>query len=414
MNTRKLQRAFPTVATIRKGGPKKPGVNKRGQAIEVVGDDLKDRFRVVFAPGIDEQIKTDWIKLYQTDQPTRIRAMICFPTVWEAWDCFNEAYNAGRLVARADETHFLVLRDALSGAYTVQNGEPFTPYKPGMKISYEREGRSFELPMRSTGRLRLFLPELGRMVYFELKTTSFYDCQNITNQLAGIQGIADALNRGNAAGVPFYIYRKEQSITWNKPGGGALRVSKWLIQLEVDPAYVGSAIKRMSDFALTGSSAVGALPSGEIAGEVNPEEPEIDEEITDSEWYMLPDAEPEIDPPVDDRTDPVTPEPVGLANTATNEAAAGSPEAAGPAIEAPAGSPLPAGAAQKMTYETACTVKSRTTKELYCKLPTDQLSGRLNHKLKIRPAERDLDTKYEIDAIQAILYQRWTDQQKGK
>mgnify|MGYP000859080493 CR=1 FL=1 len=293
--TRKLSIAFPVVGTIRKGGAKRPGKDRNGNAIEIVGQDLQDKFRVVFAPGA-EDLREAWMKVYGTDQPTRIRAMVCFPSVWQAWEYYNEAYTAGRMVARADNEKFIVLRNPLTGEYIVRAGEPFRAYTPGQKITYEKNGREFSLPMKSSGRLRVFIPELGRMVMLELKTTSFYDCQNITNQLAAIQAVAAALNGGNAAGVPFYLYRKEQSITWNKPDGSASRVSKWLIQIEADPAYVETMVKRMSDFALTGARTVGQLPAGELAGTEDPDQPEDDDEApVDAPWEE-PEPEPEPAP----------------------------------------------------------------------------------------------------------------------
>jgi hypothetical protein len=294
---------------IRKGAAKPQGKP---------GADLNDRFRVVFAPGA-EDIKADFLKLYQTDTPERIRAMIPFPRVNAAWSWFNEAYQAGRMVAQAVDDRFLVYRDPLTGVYEVRDGEPFKAYTPGQHIIYEREGKRYDLPMKPSGRLHLWLPELGRMVFFTLKTTSYYDCMNISANLAAVQGIADALNHSNAAGIPLWIYRKKQSITWNKPDGTAARIDKWLVQIEVDPAYVKNAISRMSDYALTGGTAVGLLPTGEIAGTEDPSLVDEEEDEPENESAVQPtDAQdgdfrpeeqqhPAIDPPVVERKEEATP-----------------------------------------------------------------------------------------------------------
>lgn len=314
MTTRKQSVAFPEVATIRKGGAKPQGKP---------GADLNDRFRVVFAPGA-EDIKTAFLKLYQTDQPAKIRAMIPFPRVNAAWSWYNEAYQAGRMVAQALDDRFLVYRNPLTGEYEVRDGEPYRAYTPGQHIIYERGGKTFDLPMKPSGRLHLWLPELGRMVFFNLKTTSYYDCLNISSNLAAVQGIADALNHGNAAGIPLWIYRKKQSITWNKPDGTASRIEKWLVQIEVDPAYVQAAIARMSDYALTGGQAVGMLPAGEITGTEDPEQEEADLEdpeegegeqsetngdaqATEGDFRPESQQHSEIDPPVVDRTEVTQP-----------------------------------------------------------------------------------------------------------
>jgi hypothetical protein len=338
--TRKQNSSFPEVATIRKGGAKKK-MNKNGREIEVVGDDLKDKFRVVFAPGA-EDIAKRFQEVYKTDQPTKIRAMIPFTSVSKAWEYYSEAYNAGRLIARADEDKFLVYRNPLTGEYEVRDGEPFKEFHPGMKIAYDRDGRHYELALKCTGRLKLWLPEVCmipgpqpmiRMVYFNLKTTSYYDCMNISANLRAVQDLAEALpgQNSNAAGIPIIIYRKEQEICWNKPDGSAQRVKKWLIQIEMDPQFVAAAFQRMSQFAMTGAMPAGMLESGvtvaqpasEIALAVDPEqdddEPEhdsVDEQPVDAQegdWRKLLDEEPAtqshppIDPPVDDRTPEAAP-----------------------------------------------------------------------------------------------------------
>ena len=302
--TRKQSSAFPEVAVIRKGGAKKT-INKNGRDIQVVGDDLRDHFRVVFAPGA-EDISKRFVEVYKTDQPTRIRAMIPFSSVMRAWEFYSEAYNAGRLIARADENKFLTLRDPLTGEYQVINGEPFTEFHPGMKIEYDRDGKHYALPLKCTGRLKLWLPEACmipgdppqiRMVYFTLKTTSFYDCMNISANLRAVQELVEALpgQNGNAGGVPIILYRKEQEITWNKPDGSAQRVKKWLVQIEMDPTYVAAAFKRLSEFALTGFTPAGFLQPGQPLAVAQPEstislavDPEEDEGDDDEPGYDAP------------------------------------------------------------------------------------------------------------------------------
>jgi len=122
MQTTKLSIAFPEVGVIRKGAEKADN--------GVVGKDLNDRFRVVFYPGAGE-IAAAFFAAYDTYQPHTIRAMAPFRSVWDAWSNYNEAYNAGRMIAQADDEHYIVLRDPLTGEYQVRNGEPHRPYTPG-------------------------------------------------------------------------------------------------------------------------------------------------------------------------------------------------------------------------------------------------------------------------------------------
>jgi hypothetical protein len=197
----------------------------------------------------------------------------------DAWEWHNEAYNAGRLIARADDEKFLMQRDPLNGAFIVQDGEPYTEYKIGQTVDYTNaKGAKVSLPIKTHGRLRLLLPDLGRLVQFTLKTTSFYDRLNITANLAAIQFLAETLNNGNAAGIPFFIYRREQDVVWNKKDGSAQRIKKWVVNIEADPAWVATAMQRLGQFALGDGAAKMALPAPmEINTPINPHEDGEDE-----------------------------------------------------------------------------------------------------------------------------------------
>jgi hypothetical protein len=300
MITEKLQIAFPEVGIIRKGGQKQKRIVD-GREIETVGKDLSDRFRVTFYPGT-EDIATRFFNAYDTFTPHHIRAMIPFRSVWDAWSQANEAYNFGRLIAvrtssPADDDRFITLRDPLTGEYIVRNGEPQRPYIPGESIDYQRKGKQYSLKLRPTGRLRLLLPEIGRLVMFTLKTTSYYDCLNIEQHLGALQAIADALNSGNAAGIPIHVYRAEREVTWNQPDGGAQRVKKWLVHIEPDPEWVKAAVRRLAEFAVTGEMRLPLLPErpGEIAGSIDPEQDVGNETYSEQSDAELP-AQPEVFP----------------------------------------------------------------------------------------------------------------------
>lgn len=65
-STARTQSAFPTVARIRKGGPK-------GE--KTIGKDLNDRFRFYFYPGAGD-VQTAFFDKYRTYQPQQFRALI--------------------------------------------------------------------------------------------------------------------------------------------------------------------------------------------------------------------------------------------------------------------------------------------------------------------------------------------------
>lgn len=274
--------ALPEVAVIRKGDAKVKTV-KNGREVEMVGPDLKDRFRVSFFPGADEYRRI-FEQKYKTLKPEKIRAMVLSRSVWDSWSWANEAYSAGRMVAKADDEHFLTWRDPLTGEYKVKDGEPYTEFEPGMVITYARDGKKYELKLRTVGRLRLFIPEMERLVQFTLKTTSYYDRLNIDRQLHSIQTLADTLSGGNAAGIPFHVFRMPQEVSWNKPDGSASRVEKWLVNIEADSDWVKAATARLSKFALTGEVMAGLLqPPSSVSGPVEPEDEDIDENPNDAE-----------------------------------------------------------------------------------------------------------------------------------
>jgi len=293
--TEKLRIAFPEVGTIRKGAQKQKRTID-GREVETVGKDLSDRFRVTFYPGT-EDIAARFFNAYDTFTPHHIRAMIPFRSVWDAWSQANEAYNFGRLIAKADDDRFITLRDPLTSEYIVRNGEPLRPYIPGESIDYHSKGKQYSLKLRPTGRLRLFLPETGRLVMFTLKTTSYYDCLNIEQHLGALQAIADALNSGNAAGIPIHVYRAEREVTRNQPDGSAQRVKKWLVHIESDPEWVKAAVRRLAEFAITGEMRLPLLPEqpGEIAGNIDPEQDVDNGAYAEESVAELP-AQPEMFP----------------------------------------------------------------------------------------------------------------------
>jgi hypothetical protein len=333
MDNPRMDFNFPIVAQVRKGEPKRPGKNKKGEDIMVVGPDLKDRMRIAFFPGTDvyrnlfiashPELKDKDPKTLANIYVRRIRAMIPFAKVWDGLEVWNEVHQAGRMVVRANDKQVLFRKDPSTGKYLVRDGDPFEAFVPGQPITYERGGRVFSLATRTTTRLKLFLPDLGRMVMFELKSTGYYDSLYLKQQLGAIQMMANMLNNGVAGGIPFFVYRAEQMITWNKPDGTAQRVPHFCYQIEIDPEWVAAATKRMSNFALTGQQIAGLLaPTVELAGNedpslghVDPEEGDEEHEANeapvdaiDSPFRDEIQSHPPIDPPVVERKEEPAPE----------------------------------------------------------------------------------------------------------
>jgi len=225
--------AFPTVAILRKGGPK---VVREGK--EVLGPDLNDRFRVDWLPGVDMSTKELFMSIYRTDQPHSLRAMIAFPSVWQAWSTTNEAYWGSTRFAQADNERYLSLYNPFTWEALIVRGEPFKPFIPGEILTFpDKQGQPKTFKLKPTTRLDLFLPELvACFVTFQIKTRSAGDLTNLRRNLAAIQASADALGqRTGAAGIPIVVSRHEDTVQWHRAPGQTVPVKKWLIDVRPDP-----------------------------------------------------------------------------------------------------------------------------------------------------------------------------------
>jgi hypothetical protein len=266
---------FPTVANIRKGTPKKKikkTYDNETKIVEVMGVDLKNKFRIDFLPGTADARK-DWHAVHEKDyvkypenfvtpdgyEVDILHAMIPLTKVWDCWEWQNETYDAsGRRIAIADGDHYIMKKDPLTGEILIKDGQPYEKFNVGDAVTYERNGQKKALAMKSIGRLKLFLPEIGRLVSFVLRTSSYIDSRFIFEQLAAIQNIADMLNGGIAGGIPLDIYRVERDSPWQKDGQSH-KGKQWFIQIEANKLWVQAAIQRMNQFALTGSNIAGLL-----------------------------------------------------------------------------------------------------------------------------------------------------------
>ena len=259
--TARQSAAFPTVAILRKGGPK---VKRDGK--ETMGPDLNDRFRVDWLPGVDPTIKELFSALYKTDQPQALRAMIAFPNIWQAWSTTNEAYWGSSRFAQADNERYLSLYNPFTWESIIVRGEPFKPFIPGEILTFENKQSKLQaFRLRSTTRFDLFLPDLvGYFVTFQIKTRSSGDLISLRRNLAAIQAAADALGqRTGAAGIPIIVSRREDTVQWHKALGQTIPVKKWLIDIRPDPKskWAQTFAERLAALALITPLAVDEDPT---------------------------------------------------------------------------------------------------------------------------------------------------------
>lgn len=281
---RKQQIAFPTVAIIRKGGPKQQH-NKNGKTYETVGKDLEQLFRVVFEPGM-ERYEKRFIEIYGTLTPTTINAMLPFNDLSACYEISSEAYQAGMLVFKAVNGKVLVHRDPKTGDYLVRNGQAISPdakldYDPYelSAITYTaHDGKAKSLPIKGNTRVKLFIPEMEDFVWFLLKSNSYYDSLNIMNNIAAVQAVAESATGGRVAGVRINVFRALQSILWNSPQGPR-RIEKWLLNIKIDPSWVKQMVTRMSESTL----GAGVQVQAQLAAPINAPDPEQDQDTSEIE-----------------------------------------------------------------------------------------------------------------------------------
>ena len=236
---------LPYIGVIRKGGPMHERT-KEGRTYKIMGKDL-DHFRFTSE---DADVTTRFEALF-TKEPKEIKIQLPFATTEENFDAWKEAWAASGLVHRCDgETMHRWQRP--DGTFCDDPKPCDSHTKP------ERER------CKEIGRLKVFIPELGRMALVTVQTSSKHDIVNIHGALKVLERQCKSL-----IGIPFVLTRKEADI---HPIEGGKRVTrkKWLIHIEPAPEW---AMK------LLAAQATAALPSAQplalnAAPDEEDEEPE--------------------------------------------------------------------------------------------------------------------------------------------
>lgn len=245
--------AFPEIGSIRKGAPKEEGKNRPGADLQ--------HFRVEF-----DQREKEAEAIFRAkygNEPKEIIIVLPFDEIERMWDAWYEAYSASRLIARSDGERFVYLVNPTTGEVEVRSGQPFRPHQDEI----------YGQKMKATGRLKVVIPELARMAYLTVHTTSVYDVLNISQQLEAVKHI----NGGKLAGVTLVLRRRPQKISTPAANGQRARREKWLISIEADPKWVKAKLVQMKHLALPGNG-LALLPEPE-----EHDEPEIEDEPP-AEW----------------------------------------------------------------------------------------------------------------------------------
>jgi hypothetical protein len=233
--------SFPQLGTLRKGAPKvdekRPGQDLKHFRFDSDDADAMSRFRTVYG-----------------DEPTSIRVFLPFRTAAENFEAWQEHWSAGALQHRCDgETCVLWLTPR--NTYSQE-----TKACPHLNIDKAEKNRC-----KPTGRLKVIIPELRRLAYVTVLTSSLHDIMALTGQLEAIESM-----RGDLRGIPMILRRQPREIsTPSGADGKRRRMEKWLLSIEAAPTWVDLQLQAQEQAALPAPRALlPAPPANPMTGEV--------------------------------------------------------------------------------------------------------------------------------------------------
>lgn len=197
--------AFPRLGILRKGAKK---TGKRP------GQDLTF-FRFV---SDDQDITRAFFGAYGAE-PRRINVYLPFAAKDENLEAWMEQWGSGSLKHRCDGKDCVIWQDD-----TGQYHDTPEPCPGGCK---------------PVGRLMVIIPELERLAYVQVLTTSWWDCHELAANLAAAEETVNLMGR-DLLGVPFVLTRVPRMISTppREEGGKRMRAEKWLLHIEPAPSWV--------------------------------------------------------------------------------------------------------------------------------------------------------------------------------
>jgi len=194
-----VEAAFPQVGILRKGD-KKQG-NRPGRDLEY--------FR--FTSEHEDVVAT--FGAAYGGEPNDINIVLPYRTTDENLHCWREHWVAGGLKHRCDGETTVVLQ-LKDGTYST------TPQPcPGN--------------CKPVGRLSVIIPELQRLAFVTVLTTSLHDIMELSKNLKGLE-----LVRSDLRGIPLVLRRRPRMVSTPGDNGKRVRREKWLITIEAAPHYV--------------------------------------------------------------------------------------------------------------------------------------------------------------------------------
>lgn len=254
--------SFPQIGLLRKGAPKP----EKGP-----GRDLK-----YFRFDSDDQAAVAAFEQAYGPEPTSVHVFLPFATVAENFEAWQEHWSAGALQHRCDGRTCAIW---LNGQRYSTEPRPC----PHLNAPPEEKNRC-----KPAGRLKVIIPELRRLAYVTVLTSSIHDIITLQQNLEALEVL-----RGTLRGIPLILSRRPREISMPGPSGKRIRSTKWLLAIEAAPSWVDLQLAAMERQALPSGGQMLALSP---AGMVDTTTGEIVDDDSEVESIAVQAVEPEAGP----------------------------------------------------------------------------------------------------------------------
>lgn len=245
---------FPQIGVLRKGGPKQQR-EKNGRTYEISGQDLK-HFRF---DSEDEEASKAFEKEYGAE-PRTIRVFVPFASTGENFEAWREEWDASSLRHRCDGRTCV--------RWLTKDGK------------YSHEPIPCPGNCKPAGRLKVIIPELRRLAYVLVHTSSIHDILEIDANLKALEA-----TRGDLRGIPLNLKRTPREISTPGEDGKRVRREKWLISIEAQPQWVDLQLAAQERAAMGAGSPPPQLALGAWEGDEDDEDEPIPQAVASSDSF---------------------------------------------------------------------------------------------------------------------------------
>jgi len=210
---------FPKIGDIRKGaekGEKRPG---------------KDLTYFRYAPIEGEEEAAEKFAAVYDDEPREINIFLPFDEIDRNFEAWMELHTAGALQCRGDGETCHLWRD--------EGGDMHHEERPCNELPQCKD-------CKPTGKLKVIIPELRRLAYVTVHTTSKWDIIELTENLRALR----QLTGNGLKGIPLVLKRRPREISTPRGNGKRVRMTKWLLSIEADQRWVDQSLQQLEASAM--------------------------------------------------------------------------------------------------------------------------------------------------------------------